>query len=65
MVAIPRKKNESIVINDTITITVIEVQRDKVRLGIVYPKEVSVHRQEVYEAIHGRDSFRQRADTNW
>jgi carbon storage regulator len=57
MVSIPRKKNESIVINDTITITVIEIQRDNVRLGIVYPKEVSVHRQEVYEAVHGRDPF--------
>jgi carbon storage regulator len=36
MVIIRRKQNESIVINDTITITVIEVQRDKVRLGIVH-----------------------------
>jgi len=34
-------------------ITVIEVRGDKVRLGIVAPKDVPVHREEVYEAIHG------------
>ena len=48
-----RKKNESIVINNDIVITVIEVRGDKVRLGIEAPKDVPVHRQEVYEAIHG------------
>ena len=53
MLVLSRKKNESIVINDNVIITVIEVRGDKVRLGIVAPKDVSVHRQEVYEAIHG------------
>lgn len=46
-----RKKNESIVINDEITVTVVEIRGDKIRLGIVAPKEVSVHRQEIQEAI--------------
>jgi carbon storage regulator len=64
MVIIPRKENESIVISDIITITVIEVKRDKVRLGIVHPKGIPVHCQEVYEAIHGRDSVRPIAETN-
>jgi carbon storage regulator len=54
MLVLSRKKNESIVINHDITITVVEIRGDKVRLGIVAPKEVSVHRQEVYEAIHGK-----------
>jgi carbon storage regulator len=50
-----RKKNESIIINDDITVTVIEVRGDKVRLGIEAPKQVSVHRREVYEAIHNQN----------
>ena len=37
-----------------ITVTVVEIRGDKVRLGIVAPKEVPVHRQEVYDAIHGK-----------
>ena len=53
MLVLSRKKNESIVINNDITITVVEIRGDKVRLGIVAPKDVPVHRQEVYEAIHG------------
>ena len=55
MLVLSRKKNESIVINNDITVTVVEIRGDKVRLGIVAPKEVPVHRQEVYDAIHGRN----------
>ena len=51
MLVLSRKKNESIVINNDITVTVVEIRGDKVRLGIVAPKEVPVHRQEVYDAI--------------
>ncbi len=54
MLVLSRKKNESIVINNDITITVVEIRGDKVRLGIVAPKDVPVHRQEVWEAIHGQ-----------
>lgn len=54
MLVLSRKKNESIVIADHITITVVEIRGDKVRLGIVAPKEVPVHRQEVFDAIHGK-----------
>ena len=53
MLVLSRKKNESIVINNDIVITVVEIRGDKVRLGIVAPKDVPVHREEVYEAIHG------------
>ncbi|MCA9230806.1 MAG: carbon storage regulator CsrA [Planctomycetales bacterium] len=51
MLVLSRKKNESIIINDDITIVVVEIRGDKVRLGIEAPKEVPVHRNEVYEAI--------------
>lgn len=52
MLVLSRKKNESIVIDDRIKITVVEIRGDKVRLGVDAPKEVPVHRQEVYDAIH-------------
>lgn len=51
MLVLSRKKNESIVINDNITIIVVEIRGDKVRLGIEAPKDVPVHRKEVYDAI--------------
>ncbi len=51
MLVLSRKKNESIVIGENIIVTVVEVRGDKVRLGVDAPKGVSVHRQEVYEAI--------------
>lgn len=51
MLVLSRKKNESIVINNEITIVVVEIRGDKVRLGVEAPKEVPVHRREVYEAI--------------
>lgn len=55
MLVLSRKKNESIRIGDDITIVIVEIRGDKVRMGIEAPKEVSVHRGEVYEAIkrHG------------
>ena len=59
MMILSRKKNEGLVINNNITVTVVEIREDKVRLGLVCPRDVPVHRQEVYDAIHGRptDSF--------
>ena len=54
MLVLSRKKNESIVINNDISVTVVEIRGDKGRLGIVAPKEVPVHRQEVFDAIHGK-----------
>ncbi len=57
MLVLSRKKNESIIINDNVTVTIIEIRGDKVRLGIEAPKDVAVHRREVYEAIHGHDAI--------
>jgi carbon storage regulator len=51
MLVLSRKKNERIVINDEISVVVVEIRGDKVRLGIEAPKAVPVHRSEVYEAI--------------
>ena len=51
MLALSRKKDESIMIGDDVEITVIDVRGDKVRLGIVAPRQVTVHRKEVYMLI--------------
>jgi len=51
MLILSRKKNESIVINDDVTVTVVDIRGDKVWLGVDAPKEVPVHRREVYDAI--------------
>lgn len=51
MLILSRKINESLVINNNIVITVVEVGRGKVRIGIEAPSDIPVHRQEVYDAI--------------
>lgn len=54
MLVLSRKINESIIIQDDIVVTVIEIRGDKIRLGIEAPKNVTVHRQEVYDAIQSQ-----------
>jgi len=51
MLVLSRQRDETIMIGDDIEITVVDIRRDKVRLGIKAPSDVSVHRKEVYEAI--------------
>jgi carbon storage regulator len=54
MLVLSRKKNQAIVLGsgpDVVTIVVVEIRGDKVRLGIEAPKEVPVHRLEIYDAI--------------
>ena len=51
MLVFTRKRNEAIVIGDGIEVRVLRVGRDGVRLGIVAPVEVAVHRHEIYEAV--------------
>lgn len=58
MLVLSRKKNESIVIDNDITIVVVEIRGDKVRLGVEAPKEVPVHRKEVYDAIRRNEAAR-------
>lgn len=55
MIVVQRMKNQSVIINDDIVLTVIEFRGDKVRLGIEHPTGVTVHRQEVYEALQSQD----------
>ena len=58
MLVLARKPKESIVIRDDVIVTVLDVRGDKVRLGIEAPKEVAVHRKEVYEKINGTKQAR-------
>jgi len=51
MLVLSRQRDETIMIGDDIEVTVVDIRGDKVRLGINAPKEVTVHRKEVYEAI--------------
>lgn len=62
MLVLTRKKNESIVINDDITIVVVEVRGDKVKLGVEAPRAIPVHRREVYDKI--RNSQKENDDGN-
>jgi len=55
MLVLSRKRNESIVINDDIVIVVVGIHRDKVKLGIEAPKEIPVHRREVFDKVHRDD----------
>jgi carbon storage regulator len=60
MLVLSRRKDESLMIGDDITIVVVEIRGDKVRLAIQAPNEIPVHRQEVYQAIQ-REQERDRA----
>ncbi|KGR83795.1 carbon storage regulator CsrA [Lysinibacillus odysseyi] len=51
MLVLSRKKTESIMIGDHIEVKVLSIEGDQVKLGIVAPKSVKVHRSEVFEAI--------------
>ena len=51
MLVLSRQKDESIIIGDDVEVTIVDVRGDRVRLGIIAPRSVSVHRKEIYEAI--------------
>ena len=51
MLVLSRQMDESIMIGDDVKITIVDVRGDKVRLGITAPKSISVHREEIYDAI--------------
>ena len=51
MMVLSRQRNESLMIGDDVEIMIVDVRGDKVRLGIIAPKNVSVHRKEVYDAL--------------
>ena len=55
MLILSRKINESIVIGDRIEVSVVEMRGDQVKLGIVAPRDVHVHRKEVFDAIQSEN----------
>lgn len=57
MLVLSRKKGESIVISDSIVVTVVDLRNGKVRLGVEAPREVPVHRKELYDKINSQESL--------
>lgn len=51
MLALSRKKNEAIIIDNNVEVTILEVKGDQVKIGITAPKEVPIYRKEVYLQI--------------
>jgi carbon storage regulator len=64
MLVLTRKTNEQIVIGENIVVTVVDIRNDRVRLGIEAPREVSIHRREVYEAIRHSHASTSEKQTN-
>ena len=55
MLALSRKKNEAIIINNNIEITVLDIRGDQIKLGITAPKEILIYRKEVYMQIQNEN----------
>lgn len=51
MLALSRKKNEALIINNNVEVTILEIKGDQVKLGITAPREVPIYRKEVYLQI--------------
>jgi len=64
MLVLSRHRDESIMIGDSIVVTIVDIRGDKVRLGIDAPAEIPVHRQEVYEAIQRENLKASRLEPN-
>ena len=55
MLILTRRVGESLIIRDDIKVTVVAIQGNQIRLGIIAPKEVPVHREEIYNRIHAEE----------
>ena len=64
MLILTRKLGESITIGDEIKITVLELQGRQVKLGIIAPKDIGIHREEVYEKIKAQNREASKASKN-
>ncbi len=65
MLVLTRKKNESIMIGDFIEVKIIGVEGDSVRIGIDAPRDVNVHRKEVYTAIKEENQLASQTKIDW
>lgn len=63
MLALSRKKNEALVINNNIEITILEIKGEQVKIGISAPKEVPIYRKEVYVQIQEANKEAMNADS--
>lgn len=64
MLVLSRRKDESIMIGDDVAITVIDIRRDRVILGIGAPKSITVHRREIYDIIQSENAKKADAKSN-
>jgi carbon storage regulator len=62
MLVLSRQKDESIMIGDNVEIIIVDVRGDKVRLGITAPKDIPVHRREIYDAIQREKAEKKAAE---
>lgn len=62
MLVLSRKKGQSIIIADNIEITVVEIGGDTVRIGVNAPREVAIHRQEVFDQIAAENQQAQQSE---
>jgi len=60
MLVLSRQRDESIMIGDDVEITIVDVREDKVRLGITAPKQIPVHRREIYDDIQRKKAQKAR-----
>lgn len=63
MLALTRKKGESLVINNNVEITILEMRGDQIKIGITAPKEVPIYRKEVYLQIQEENKVALNADS--